>query len=283
MNFYLLIFLLFFQEISSAPCPQTPGFLLAPNDKCFKIFHGRHGYKKVHESCSQQGGILSGFVTDIETHGFNIIMGKHFRKIKEKYVDRGFTCHNKYDPCTMNSNHNETVTNKIEFLTDNFPCRGVMDIKKRTFHCVDMNYEENIIYACQKNSPHIKKCSNLDYEKYTDGNCYRIIGDFAVSKITAKAICKGASGTLPIVSNYFESHVIDELMKKIQHPTWLDFSCETSDASSCKWSTGEKMQVNHIGHFNLKDKNLCGYIGEVNSWSADHCDTQKRVICQIKD
>uniref|UniRef100_A0A0K0ELZ9 C-type lectin domain-containing protein n=1 Tax=Strongyloides stercoralis TaxID=6248 RepID=A0A0K0ELZ9_STRER len=283
MNIYLLIVVLFFHKVISEPCPGSPGFLLAPNGKCIKIYHGRHGYQKVLNSCEQKRGVLSNFFTDIETYSFNLIIEKHYKKIKEQFVDRGFTCYSKNDKCTLNLDNKINVENKVKFLTNNFPCRGVMDLKSYNFYCIDMNSENDIIYACYKDTFYIKKCSNLDYEKYFDGNCYRIIENFVVTKKTAEAVCNDESGTLPIVTNYFENNVIDKLIKKIQSPFWLDFSCTSKNSSSCQWSTGEKMSINQIGNLNFENDNLCGYIEKANTWNVDNCNTQKRLICQIRN
>ncbi|CEF62680.1 C-type lectin domain and C-type lectin-like domain and C-type lectin fold domain-containing protein [Strongyloides ratti] len=283
MNIYFLTIILFLQKVTSEPCPGSHGFLLAPTGKCFKIYHGRHDYNLIYRSCKEKGGELSNFFSDIDTYGFNLIIEKHYQKIKEKFVDRGFTCYNKNDKCKVNFDNKTDVQNNVIFLTNNLPCRGVMDLNSLIFYCIDMTSQSDIIYACHKEPLYIRKCLNLDYKKYLDGNCYRLIENFVVTKKTAEAICKDESGTLPIISNYLENDIINKLYNKIQSPFWLDFSCSTKNSSSCSWSTEEKMKINQLGNFNFENENLCGYIQNAGTWNVDNCDTQKRLLCQIKE
>uniref|UniRef100_A0A0K0FN22 C-type lectin domain-containing protein n=1 Tax=Strongyloides venezuelensis TaxID=75913 RepID=A0A0K0FN22_STRVS len=282
MIFYIAFLLLSLQRIISEYCPKSEEFILSLDKKCFKLYDGKIGFENISQSCNNNQGLLSGFINNSETRAVLQLLENHYKDLNATYIDRGFTCRSKKDPCLMNRDKNEGILNNITYLTDKFPCRGVMKIRDLTFFCIDMAIKTDIVYACQKNPLYIKNCTSYNgYDKYIDGNCYKLLEKIDFTKQTAEIMCKDNSGTLPIIRNDFENLAVDELLDKHKFQFWLDFSCLTKNVSSCRWSTNNKIIYKKLEKLN--DDNLCGYIKNSSTWDTDHCDKKKKVICQIRN
>uniref|UniRef100_A0A0N4ZVH7 C-type lectin domain-containing protein n=1 Tax=Parastrongyloides trichosuri TaxID=131310 RepID=A0A0N4ZVH7_PARTI len=281
MKYIFIVIFYIASKVTSEKCPENPQFLYALSKKCFKLFHGKYGYDKIDKECKKFNGTISFFPSDFESYAFNLLVYDYFKNIKEKYVDRGFQCYST-KICVMNINKNQGVNNAIKFRTKNFPCRGVMELNTRQFYCIDKKLTHEVVFACEKDPPYIRKCPKLDYKRYDDGNCYKVMEKFPVTKLTAKAMCTDDGSTLPIIRNDFESYALKKIINEIKDQVWLDFSCPTTNIKNCQWSSNEITNFNEIGNHNLKYNNSCGYIKLTGEWDTDHCEAQKRVVCQLK-
>ncbi|CEF62757.1 C-type lectin domain and C-type lectin-like domain and C-type lectin fold domain-containing protein [Strongyloides ratti] len=270
--------------VISEPCAGLPGYFMAINRKCYKIYHEHLDKYLMKQFCEMDEGILSGFITDSDIHAFIQLLNAYFKNIKLKYIDRGFFCYKNSDNCFLNTGHDLKIENEIEFLTNEFPCRGVMNRENFKFYCISFGDLDDVIFGCEKDYLYIKNCTNhIQYKKYGDGNCYTLLENISFTKKTAEMMCREHSGTLPMINYDFENLVLNQLFREIGSPFWLGFSCPTKDPSTCKWSTNEMLKYARIDNLNLTKDNLCGYMENQNIWGADKCNTRKKVVCQIRN